>query len=253
MKVAIMQPYFLPYMGYISLIKQSDLFILLDTVQWIRHGWIERNRIVKPSEGWLYVKVPLIKTSSTALIKDVFIDNSLPWKRKILAQVEPYKKVAPHYYKVHDLLQSVFLEEYTSIVHLNKRILEAICSYLGFRREVLVFSEMNQEIELPKASDEWALNICNALKKDRNKIHYINPIGGMEFFDPSKFTAQTIDISFQKMHLKSYDQRRSVFEPAMSILDVLMFNTVEQIHVLLDQFEWITYHSNNEAHKISFG
>ena len=253
MKVAIMQPYFLPYLGYISLIKHSDLFILLDTVQWIRHGWIERNRVLKATDGWLYIKVPIIEKSSSALIKDGFIDNSLPWKRKILAQIEPYKKVAPYYFKVHDLLQYVFLEEYKDIVHLNKVMLETITSYLGFKRDLFVFSELNWDIEKPKASDEWALNICKALKKDTKKIHYINPIGGIEFFDPSKFNTQDIDVSFQKMHLRPYDQRRSVFEPAMSILDVLMFNSVEEIHVLLDQFDWITYHSKNEDDKISFG
>ncbi len=92
MKVAIMQPYFMPYIGYISLIKHSDVFILFDPVQFIRHGWIERNRILKQNEGWLYIQVPLLKSGRDTLIQDCLIDNSKDWKNKILSQLQIYKK-----------------------------------------------------------------------------------------------------------------------------------------------------------------
>lgn len=90
-----MQPYFLPYLGYISLIKHTDQFILFDTVQFIRHGWIERNRILKPDEGWQYIQVPLQKHSRDTLIKDIIIKNDVTWSEKILAQVKHYKKKSP--------------------------------------------------------------------------------------------------------------------------------------------------------------
>src|SRR5690606_17982699 len=93
-KIGIMQPYFFPYLGYISLIKHTDKFILLDTVQFIRKGWIERNRILKQKEGWLYIQVPLKKENGrSTLIKDCKLDNSKPWKDKILAQFQIYKKI----------------------------------------------------------------------------------------------------------------------------------------------------------------
>ena len=76
MRLGIMQPYFFPYLGYFSLIKHADLFILFDTPQFIRHGWIERNRILKPDVGWMYVSVLLIKHELQTPIKDVKIDNS---------------------------------------------------------------------------------------------------------------------------------------------------------------------------------
>ncbi|MES2567382.1 MAG: WbqC family protein [Bacteroidota bacterium] len=236
MNVAIMQPYFAPYLGYISLIKQSDEFILFDTVQIIRHGWIERNRILKQNEGWLYIQVPLEKHSREILIKDVKISNETDWKKKIISQLTIYKKIAPHYYKVLNLLNEIFCTEYISIVQLNKILLEKICAYLGFPKTLSVFSEMNLEIETAKMPDEWALNIC---KKLGENVTYINPIGGLDFFDRQKYSSNNIQIYFQKMYLETYNQKRNTFEVGLSIIDVMMFNSVDEINVMLDKFELI--------------
>ncbi|WP_209389455.1 WbqC family protein [Chryseobacterium sp. RR2-3-20] len=241
MKVAIMQPYFMPYIGYISLIKHVDLFILFDPVQFITHGWIERNRILKQNEGWLYIQVPLIKNNSRhTKIKNCLIDNTKDWKSKIKSQLQPYKKIAPHYYKVMALIDSIFSRTYEDIVTLNKISLEEICKYLGFPKELPVFSDMGLNIEEPQAADEWALNICKTISKNTtNKIHYINPIGGLDFFDRSKYASQDIELSFQKIQITPYNQKREPYELGLSILDVLMFNTPDEINVMLDQFELI--------------
>jgi hypothetical protein len=201
--VAIMQPYFAPYLGYISLIKHSDEFILFDTVQFIRHGWIERNRVLKQNEGWLYIQVPLEKFSRETLIKDVKINNEADWKKKILSQLVIYKKTAPNYYKVVTLP---------------------------------IFSEMNLEIDEAKMPDEWALNIC---KKLGNDITYINPTGGLNFFDRQKYMNSNIQIYFQKINLQPYTQNRNSFEAGLSIIDVMMFNKVEDVNLMLDRFELI--------------
>lgn len=232
--VAIMQPYFAPYLGYISLIKNSDEFILFDTVQFIRHGWIERNRILKQNEGWLYIQIPLEKFSRETLIKDVKINNETDWKKKILSQLVIYKKVAPNYYKVINLLNDVFEKEYTSVVHLNKALLEKICEYLGFPKKLPIHSEMDLEIDKVNSPDEWALNIC---KKLGNEITYVNPIGGLDFFDRKKYADSGIQIYFQKMNLQPYNQKRGSFEAGLSIIDVMMFNSVDDINSMLNEFE----------------
>ncbi|KAA0128687.1 WbqC family protein, partial [Chryseobacterium sp. SN22] len=236
MKVAIMQPYFMPYIGYISLIKHSDLFILFDPVQFIRHGWIERNRILKQNGGWLYIQVPLLKSSRDVLIKDCYIDHSKDWKNKILSQLQIYKKQAPYYYKVQNLIEEIFAKDFDTITALNQYALEKICLYLGFQKSFPIFSEMDMIIDLPKAPDEWALNICRNIAGD---IHYINPIGGKDFFDIEKYSDHNIEISFQKMIPVQYDQRRNGFEYGLSIIDVMMFNSPEEINIMLDQFELI--------------
>ena len=231
-----MQPYFAPYIGYISLIKHTDQFILFDPVQFIRHGWIERNRILKQNEGWMYIQVPLVKASRNTVIKELLINNDIDWKSKIIAQLQPYKKIATNYYKVIQLISKIFEQEFTSIVKLDQAFLEAVCDYLGFPKKLQVFSEMDIEIDTPNAADEWALNIC---KKLGDSITYINPIGGLEFFDRNKYTNNNITILFQKMKIEEYDQKRMLFEPGLSIIDILMFNSIEEINSMLDQYELI--------------
>ena len=235
MRLGIMQPYFMPYIGYFSLIKHADLFILFDTVQFIRHGWIERNRVLKQNEGWQYVKVPLIKDNGReTIIKDVKINNSENWKEKMLSQLQHYKKSAPFYYKVIGLLKDIFSEDFDDIVSLNKVALEKTCSFLGISARIKVFSEMNLLIEQAKAPDEWALNICKAMD---GVDEYWNPIGGLSFFDRTKYEQVGIKICFQEMMLEEYDQKRSAFEPGLSMIDVMMYNPVEDIKIMLDRFE----------------
>ena len=235
MRLGIMQPYFMPYLGYFSLIKNTDEFILFDTVQFIRHGWIERNRILKPSGGWQYFQVPIIKENGReTVIKNVRINNSENWKSKILAQLQHYKKKAPYYKVVIELLSDVFNSDYSDIVSLNKVSLERICKYLGIDREIIVFSEMCLDIAPVTAPDEWALNICKAMGE---VDEYWNPVGGLSFFDKSKYYNAGINLYFQEMVLTPYRQLGNEFESGMSIIDVMMFNSPESINEMLDNFK----------------
>lgn len=230
-----MQPYFLPYLGYFSLIKNTDEMILFDTVQFIRHGWIERNRILKQNGGWQYFQVPLIKDNGReSLIKDVKIDNLQDWKGRILARLQHYRKQSPYYFRTINLLKEVFSKDYEDIVSLNKESLRIICQFLGIEREFPIFSQMGLEIEPAKSSDEWALNICLAID---GVNEYWNPIGGISFFDRKKYENAGVNLIFQQMVLKEYNQGRDVFEPGLSIIDVMMFNSPEEINSMLNCFE----------------
>ena len=142
-----MQPYFFPYMGYISLIKIADEFILFDTPQYIRHGWIERNRILKLDGDTLYIKAPLKKHRRETAIKDIVINNDINWKNKIKAQLDSYKKKAPYFQQVIGIFDQIFKKEYTSIVDLNFNILRTICDYLEIKTPIKIWSEMGIEIE----------------------------------------------------------------------------------------------------------
>ena len=235
MKIAIMQPYFLPYIGYFSLIKHTDRFILLDEVQFIRHGWIERNRVLKENDGWLYIKVPLKKHNRDSLIKEVLIDSTrINWQQKISAQIKHYKKYAPYYSQVLRLLRRIFSVKYSRIAELNKQALEIICDYLNIHSEIEIFSEMKINIEKPKAPDEWALNICKAIG---NVKEYWNPPGGQHFFDRKKYQKQNINLKFHKLNFIEYDQRRQPFIPLLSVIDTMMFNSVEEVNTMLDNYE----------------
>jgi len=236
MKLAIMQPYFFPYLGYFSLIKHTDKFILLDDVQFIRHGWIERNRVLKQNDDWLYIKVPLIKSGRDTLIKDCHINNNQNWDRKLIAQLITYKKFAPYYKEVINLLINLFDRKFENITELNKESLLLVCNYLNIEANIEIFSEMKMRIEEPKEADEWALNIC---KEINNVDEYWNPIGGIDFFDKTKYQDAKIKLLFHKMNLEPYNQKRSEFFPALSIIDVMMFNSVEETHKMLDNYELV--------------
>ena len=234
MKLAIMQPYFLPYIGYFSLVKHVDKFILFDTAQFIRHGWIERNRILKPNDGWQYIKVPLKKHLQQTKIKDILIDNEQSWEDKLLAQLQHYKKSAPYYSNVIKLLNIILLQKYKNIVDLNFASLQIVCEYLNIKTPIEIYSRINLEIDSVNAPDEWALNIC---KSFGNVDEYWNPPGGQKFFDRTKYENAGINLRFHSVTLNEYDQKRNVFESGLSILDVMMFNSKEEIKEILDKYE----------------
>jgi hypothetical protein len=232
-RLAAMQPYFFPYLGYFALIKNSDRFILCDTVQFKRHGWIARNRILKPQEGWQYIVVPLAKHSHKAAINEVGIAGSEPWRERLLKQMTVYKRTAPYYGDVMDFLQAALQCGVELISELNAHLLSETCRYLGipFVREV--FSEMKVPIEQAGAPDEWGILISRALNADT----YVNPPGGIEFYDPGKYSRADIRLEFLKVTLRPYDQGRRSFEEGLSILDVMMFNKPARILEMLDDYE----------------
>jgi hypothetical protein len=231
-----MQPYFFPYLGYFSLIKHTDKFILFDTVQFIRHGWIERNRILNPNGDWQYIKVPLVKFSQSTIIKDIRINNNIGWREKIFAQLQHYKKKAPNYTIVIELLKDIFSEEYFDIVSLDLNSLIKVADYLGIDTSIYVFSTMGLAIEKVNAPDEWALNICKA---QGNVEEYWNPPGGTSFFDRDKYEKAGINLKFHSIKLTEYIQRQSIFIPGLSIIDVMMFNSINDINEMLDNYEFV--------------
>jgi len=232
MKLGIMQPYFMPYLGYFSLINYADKFILFDTPQFIRHGWIERNQILKLKEGSFYIKVPLKKHSREVAIKDIEINNETEWEKKIIAQLEHYRKKAPYYDEVMQILKSVFEKSHISIVDVNYLSLKMVCDYLKIDTPIVIWSELDVQIEEAKAPDEWALNICKALSADV----YINPPGGKSFFDKEKYSNNGVELKFLEYIPISYNQLQKDFVPYMSVLDALMFCSPTQVKSMLNNF-----------------
>lgn len=232
MKLGVMQPYFCPYLGYYSLIKHCDRFVLFDTVQFIKNGWINRNRVLKPGEGWQYVTVPVRRESMHAKIHEVQISEDRDWKGLILRQLEHYKKKAPFYREVVSLLDEALDARERSIARVNLRFLKASCDYLGLEKDMGLLSEMEIKIDDPKRRGEFVLQLSRAL----GASEYANMYGGVELFDLEEYRAAEIPISFIKNNLKPYDQRREAFEPGLSIIDVLMFNDPAATNALIDDY-----------------
>ena len=236
MRVAIMQPYFFPYIGYFMLIKNTDLFVLFDNIQYIRHGWINRNRILKPGEGWQYINFPIRKHSRGTLIQDIIINNDQHWKRKIMAQIQHYKATAPHYEAVMKFLENALEINTESVVDLNTFLLSEVCRYLEIDFHFQKSSELNIDWNNVNAPDEWALEISKYYKAKE----YINPVGGIDIFEKDKFEKEGISIKFIAPVFRRYSQGRSDFIPSLSIIDVMMFNSKNTTRQMMDSYEYRT-------------
>ena len=228
-----MQPYFFPYLGYYSLIKHTDKFIVLDCVQFIKRGWIARNRILKPNGGWLYVNVPLKNHSYSCKINEVRISNNENWKVKIFRHLEHYKKKAYYYNNVIELLHDSFNGNFDSITLLDTQILKNTCNYLGIKFNYNILSQMDFNIDVIRTSSDWPVKISKSL----NAEEYYNPHGGISLYDKEDFAKAGIVLKFMKNSLIEYDQGTNTFESGLSIIDVMMFNSPEAIRQMLDQYE----------------
>lgn len=234
MKIGIMQPYFFPYIGYFSLIDATDKWIVFDKVQFIRHGWIERNRVLNSNKLASYIKVPLEKHSRETKINHIYIRNSENWKKKILEQLTCYKKKAPYYQTVINFINEVLHKDFDLISELNTYILKCTCEYIGIQFNYEIFSKMNTCIETKiEQPGQWALEISKELKATT----YVNPIGGKEIFNKSEFEQNGIDLLFLKNNLTNYNQRIGHFVEGLSIIDVLMYNSPKEALILVKDYK----------------
>ena len=228
-----MQPYLFPYMGYWQLISNSDEFIFFDVVQYNKKSWMNRNRILYPdkSKDFQYISIPIKKHSQGTLISDVVLNNDEKWQDKILGQLTVYKKLkAPYYNETIDLIKTIFSKEYESFLSLSIESTEIICNYLDIDLKYQIASDIDFDRDNIEGPGDWALEISKKLKA----TDYINPHGGYEIFDEDKYNTNGIDIKFLKSNLTPYKQSwREDFQAGLSIIDVLMFKSKEDIKALL--------------------
>jgi hypothetical protein len=227
-----MQPYFFPYLGYFDLVHQATKWIVFDTVQYIRHGWINRNRILHPNKGWQYIGVPLKGHSRDASIAEIEIarDNR-GWQERILGQLQHYKKRAPYFRETITLVEQSLYSEKTSIVRLNVNCLSLVCQYLEMPFEYELFSEMHLELGPIDGPGDWALKISEAL----GATEYINPPGGVSIFEPEKFRAAGIKLTIRQLPPLEYQCSGYEFMPNLSVIDLLMWNSPQQIRSHLEE------------------
>lgn len=229
MKLAIMQPYFFPYLGYFSLIQYTDFFIFFDTPQYIRKGWINRNRILKANGDETYFTVPIYKAPRETPILNIKIDNRQNWKNRLLGQLSCYKNRAPYYIQTIEVVQNVLEGEWIYLSDLCIKSCIEITKYLDMDLKYNIFSKMNLKLETVYEADEWALKITKAMNYDI----YVNLIGGVNFFNSDKYKKTCIGLQFLKNNLPAYKQRIGKFIPGLSILDVMMFCSPADIRQIL--------------------
>lgn len=231
MKLAIMQPYFMPYIGYFQLIKSVDKFIFYDDVTFIKQGWINRNQVLINNKAKMF-SIPLGNASSNVLIKDVEISSNGydKWKKSFLNTLTFSYGKAKKYNKVYALIQNILQDKPNKISDLSIKSIMEVSNYLGLDTNFEVCSNFYSNNNL--SGQNRVLDIC----LNENAKTYINPIGGMQLYSKDVFIEKNIELFFIETIKSEYMQLSGDFVPFLSIIDILMFNDVEEIHHQLDNY-----------------
>jgi hypothetical protein len=227
--VAIMQPYFLPYIGYWQLIAAVDEFVLYDDVNYINKGWINRNNILLNGQKHL-ITIPLQNASQNKLINEIELSNDPKWSLKILKTIEQAYRKAPFYAETEPILTKTTNYNPSTISNYIYLSIKQIAAHLNITTNIIESSSVYQNSHL-KAQDR-ILDIC----KKTQASHYINPIGGMELYDKGSFLTQNIKLSFLQTKPIHYPQFGNEFVSNLSILDILMFNPKSKIEEFLSEY-----------------
>ena len=229
MRLGIMQPYFFPYLGYWQLLANVDKYVVYDDVTYIKGGWINRNNFLINGQKNL-LTMQLEKANSYTLIKDIAIKDDFV---KFLKTIEMGYKKAPFFEDIFRLLKDICqcpdkkLGQFLFNSHIK------ICEYLGIDTELILSSSFEKHTEL-KGKDK-VISICKQLGADE----YINAIGGQELYDKKEFAENGIRLNFLQANLREYRQLKNEFVAGLSIIDIMMFNSKEEIKEMLNDFNLV--------------
>ncbi|MGF6752782.1 WbqC family protein [Paraburkholderia sp. GAS42] len=229
MKLAIMQPYFLPYVGYFQLIRAVDCFVLYDNIKYTKKGWINRNRMLVNGDDSMFT-VPLQSDPDTFDVAQRTISAEFN-KVKFLNRFRESYRGASNFAAVWPLLERIVMNEHTSLMRYIHEAIVAVCDWLGIDTRIVLSSTIN--IDHALHGRDKVLAICQTLGAD----HYLNAIGGKELYDRDDFRSHGIELSFLQSDYIEYSQFNHPFVPWLSIIDVMMFNTADDIGPMLSMWK----------------
>ena len=230
MKVAIMQPYFFPYIGYFQLMAAVDEFIVYDNIEFTKKGWINRNRILVNGTD-SYITLPLKSDSDFLNIRErQLADTWIKEKRKILNKIfESYRK-SSNFKIVSEVIEKCILFEDHNLFNFILNSLNVVKEYLEIKTPLIISSTI--PIDHSLKGDKKVIEIV----KSRKAENYINSIGGIELYNKEEFKKEGINLNFLKSTNFIYKQYDNTFVPWLSIIDVMMFNSKEEIKKYLESY-----------------
>lgn len=229
MTLGIMQPYFMPYLGYWQLMAAVDKYVVYDDVNYIKGGWVSRNNILMNGEKKMFTII-LRGASPNKLFREVEIGDDF---RKFRRMLESCYRKAPHYAEAIELLDRIFSYEQKDLGHWMLHQFQCVLDYLNIHTELILSSDIEKNNNL--RGKEKVKHICHILGADT----YYNAIGGLELYDKVDFSAEGISLYFVKSDLQPYSQFGSEFVAGLSIIDMLMFCSSQELRNQLTNFTLI--------------
>ena len=232
-KVAIMQPYFLPYIGYFQLLNSVDEFIIYDNIQFSKRGWIHRNRILQNGKD-VFLGLPIKKDSDYLDVKNrVLADSFEKDKTKLISKIRNIYLKAPQFNNIFPIVETIMNYESKNLFEFVFNSVITLAKYLNINTPITISSNIDINHDL-KGEDK-----VKALVKAVEGTEYINAIGGKELYSKEDFLKEGIILKFIKTTPFVYEQFKNEFIPFLSIIDVLMFNDLNTVKIYLEkQYEF---------------
>ena len=235
MRLAVMQPYLFPYVGYYQLLQAVDQFVFFDDVHFIKKGWIHRNAVLLQGERYRFT-VPLLKASQNKRIQETQLhpEEYPRWGQKFLKTLHQGYRSAPFFEEVYALVRRVLLAENDSLATLAARSVTEVAAYLHVKTDVTYSSALDYD----RDGDGQAkiISLCRLQRADE----YVNAIGGQELYDAASFKEHQIALRFLQSQGIKYEQPASPFVPHLSIIDMLMWCSIADTQAYLTQYKLTT-------------
>jgi len=220
-KAAIMQPYFFPYIAYFQLISAVDVFVIYDNIKYTKKGWINRNRILQDGRDKL-ISLPLKTASDHLDVVDRELADNFDAK-KLLNQIRAAYLHAPYFKQTYPLLESIVHYPERNLFEFLYHSVIKICSHLQISTKIIKSSILGIDHSLK--NQEKVLAICQSL----GATQYVNAIGGQDLYSKADFSSRNIALHFIQSELRVYKQFGAEFVPWLSIIDLMMFNSADDI------------------------
>ena len=214
MKCVIMQPTYLPWMGYFDLIDQSDIFVFLDNVQFEKQSWQQRNKIKTPKRA-IWLTVPVLQSLGQK-INEVKINNNSKWKEKHWKSIKYNYDKAPYFKRDFEFFEELYHTNWEYLVDMNIHVIEGVSKQLNIKKDFIKSSNMN----IKGRKTELVVGICKELNADT----YLSPLGSAVYIEENNlFEREGIKLEYQHFEHPNYKQLWGDFIPYMSVID-LLFN-----------------------------
>jgi hypothetical protein len=230
MKLGIMQPYFMPYIGYWQLMNAVDQYVIYDDVNFIKGGWINRNRILLNGEAKYFNIQMAGGASSYKHINEIGISNNSAVINKNIRILEAAYKKAPLFDQIMPVMEKILLYKADNLALFIMHSFEEINQYLGIITKLLLSSDLQKDNKL--RGQDKVIAVCQLLGADE----YYNAIGGQKLYSYQEFRKFGIELKFLKTANIFYKQFNDQFIPNLSMIDILMFNSVDKIKSYLLEY-----------------